>query len=33
VEALDVPPDAKTRLLTLTPHTYLGYAEMLTNEL
>jgi len=33
VEDLDVPPDAKARLLALTPKTYLGYAEMLTNEI
>lgn len=33
VQSLDLPPEAKSRLLALTPETYLGYAERLANEI
>ena len=33
VENLDLPPEAKARLLNLTPHSYLGYAEQLAHEI
>lgn len=33
VQGLDLPADAKARLLALTPDTYLGYAENLANEI
>ncbi len=33
IENLDIPMDAKSRLLALTPRNYTGYAEKLTQEL
>ena len=33
VNGLDLPAEAKARLLALTPHTYLGYAEQLAHEI
>ncbi|MCK4492898.1 MAG: adenylosuccinate lyase [Methylococcales bacterium] len=33
VQNLEIPDDAKAQLLALTPHTYTGYAEKLTQEL
>jgi adenylosuccinate lyase len=33
VQSLDVPPEAKARLLALTPKSYVGYAENLANEI
>ncbi len=33
IESLDIPAHAKTALLALTPHTYTGYAEKLTQAL
>ncbi|MGY6213524.1 adenylosuccinate lyase [Methylolobus aquaticus] len=33
IEGLGLPPEAKGRLLALTPHTYLGYAEQLAHEI
>jgi adenylosuccinate lyase len=29
IEKLEIPDDAKTALLALTPRTYIGYAEQL----
>ena len=33
IEALDIPNDAKTSLLALTPRTYIGYAEQLAKTI
>ena len=33
IEALEIPGEAKERLLTLTPDTYLGYAEELARDI
>ncbi len=33
IEGLDIPAEAKTALLELTPRTYTGYAEMLAKQL
>mgnify|MGYP005832543933 FL=1 len=31
IKSLDIPEDEKSRLLELTPHTYTGFAEELSN--
>ena len=31
IKSLDIPEDEKSRLLKLTPHTYTGFAEELSN--
>jgi adenylosuccinate lyase len=33
IETLDIPADAKTDLLALTPHSYTGYAAQLAREI